>query len=147
MKKIVVGFDGSESARKAADEAAELAAGLGAELHVVTVLTDDPKKHGFDPDIVGDRAVDAVEARSQGLHQQAAEAAHQLESGFSEVTVVTTVLSGPPARILVEHAEAIDADVIVVGNRHVQGIARLLGSVAVDILRDAPCAVYVAKTT
>ncbi len=142
-----MGFDGTESSRKAAAEAGELAAGLNAELHVVTVITDDPKKHGFDAEVVGEQAVDAVEARSHGLRQQAAAAASQLDGAFAGVTVVTTILAGPPARTLVEHAEAVDADVIVVGNRRVQGISRLLGSVAIDILRDAPCAVYVAKTT
>lgn len=147
MKKIVVGFDGSDSSRKAADEAGEMAAGLGAELHVVTVVVDDPKKHGFDIEVVDERAAPAVEARSQGLRQRAADTAHQLDGAYPGVTVITTILVGPPARTIVEHAEEIGADVIVVGNHRVQGIARLLGSVAIDILRDAPCAVYVAKTT
>ncbi len=147
MKKIVVGFDGSDSSRKAADEAGELAAGLGAELHVVTVVVDDPKKHGFDIEVVDERAAPAVEARSRGLRQRAADTAHQLDGAYTGVTVITTILVGPPARTIVEHAAEIGADVIVVGNHRVQGISRLLGSVAIDILRDAPCAVYVAKTT
>ena len=147
MKKIIVGFEGTDSSHKAADEAGELAAGLGAELHVITVVIDDPKKHGFDIEVVDERAVGAVEARSQGLRQRAAETAHQLDGAYPGVTVVTTILAGPPARSIVEHAEEIGADLIVVGNHRVQGLARLLGSVAIDILRDAPCSVYVAKTT
>ena len=146
MKKVVVGFDGSDSSHKAADEAAELARGLGAELHVVTVVIDDPKKHGFDIDVVDERAAGAVENRSRGLRERAATTAGQLDGSYPEVTVVTSVLSGPPARTLVEHAEAIGADIIVVGNRRVQGLGRLLGSVAIDILRDAPCSVHVVKT-
>lgn len=147
MKKIVVGFDGSDSSRKAADEAGELAAGLGAELHVVTVVVDDPRKHGFDIEVVDERAAPAVEARSRGLRQRAVDTAHQLDGAYPGVTVITTILAGPPARTIVEHAEEIGADLIVVGNHRVQGLARLLGSVAIDILRDAPCSVYVAKTT
>ncbi len=147
MKKIVVGYDGTDSARLAADEAATLAAATGAELHVLTVVIDDPKKHGFDIGLVDERAEEAVEARSSGLQDRAAATASQLTDAYPGVNVVASILSGSPARAIVEHAESINADVIVVGNRRVQGLSRLLGSVAIDVLRDAPCAVYVAKTT
>ncbi|MBV9040052.1 MAG: universal stress protein [Acidimicrobiia bacterium] len=36
MKRIVVGTDGSQTAQKAVEQAAELAAATGAEVHLVT---------------------------------------------------------------------------------------------------------------
>lgn len=147
MEKIVVGYDGSETARKAADEAANLALVTGAELHVVTVVTDDPGRHGLRVEVIEGEVIDAVEARREGLRRRAAETAAALDGAYGDLTVVPAVLIGPAARGLVDYAEEIDADVIVVGNRRVQGISRVLGSVAIDVLRDAPCAVYVAKTT
>ena len=35
---------------------------------------------------------------------------------------------------------------IVVGNKRVQGLARVLGSVASAVAQHAPCDVYIAKT-
>lgn len=147
MRKIVVGYDGTDTARKAADEAANLALGLGGELHVVTVVTDDPGRHGLRVEVIEGEQIDAVGARSEGLRHKAAETAATLDGAYGDLTVVPVVLIGPAARALVEYAEKIEADVVVVGNRRVQGISRVLGSVAIDVLRDASCAVYVAKTT
>ncbi len=53
---------------------------------------------------------------------------------------------GKPADALVHVAKEIGADLIVVGNRRVQGISRLLGSVATDVAHHAPCDVYIVKT-
>ena len=36
---------------------------------------------------------------------------------------------------------------IIVGNRRVQGAARILGSIATDVLHIAPCNVLVVHTT
>ena len=36
---------------------------------------------------------------------------------------------------------------IVVGNRRVQGVSRVLGSIASDVLRRAPCDVLIVNTT
>ena len=39
-----------------------------------------------------------------------------------------------------------DADVIVVGNKRVQGVSRILGSIARYVAAHAPCDVYIAHT-
>ena len=49
--------------------------------------------------------------------------------------------------MLCAEAVRLDASTIVVGNRRVQGASRLLGSVAVSVLRSAPCDVLIAQTT
>ena len=40
----------------------------------------------------------------------------------------------------------IDAELIVVGNRRMQGVQRLLGAVANDVVHHADCDVLVVKT-
>ncbi|MFI5429021.1 universal stress protein [Aeromicrobium sp. UC242_57] len=55
-------------------------------------------------------------------------------------------VQGKPAAALVELAEETGADVIVVGNKRVQGMSRVLGSIAADVTRRAPCDVYIAHT-
>ena len=60
--------------------------------------------------------------------------------------IQTSPARGKPADAIVTVAKDIRADLIVVGNRRVQGIGRILGSVATDIAHHAPCDVYIVKT-
>ena len=55
--------------------------------------------------------------------------------------------NGVPHEVLIEEAKHFDDALIVVGNRRMQGPGRLLGSVANSVAHNAPCDVYVVKTT
>lgn len=139
MKTIVVGYDGTDTAARAAGEGATLARALSAELHIIGVVDDERVRQGM-------TTAEAQEA----LHAQAV-ARNQalLDEMAGELDTVTTVnksLPGSPAWAIVDYATEVNADVIVLGNKHVQGLSRVLGSVAVDVLRHAPCSVYVANT-
>ena len=144
IARIVVGYDGTDTAGRAAAEAAALARATGAELHVVRVVDDDRLRQGM-----------ISSGAQQQLQLDAEEEIQRLltsgGSGLTQVvadSVVTTkVVAGSPAPRLIEYAEQVDADLIVVGNRRVQGIERVLGSVAIAVLRHAPCSVYVAHTS
>ena len=61
-------------------------------------------------------------------------------------SISRTVALGDPASLLCEEAERLQARTIVVGNRRVQGLSRVLGSVASGVTRRAPCDVLVAQT-
>ncbi|MDH3292846.1 MAG: universal stress protein [Acidimicrobiia bacterium] len=63
----------------------------------------------------------------------------------NDVSIVQA--EGKPADVLVREAERLDADVIVVGNRRVQGPGRFLGAIATSVAHHAPCDVSIAKTT
>ena len=54
--------------------------------------------------------------------------------------------SRKPAEALINEAERFGARMIVVGNRRMRGIGRVLGSVANSVAHNAPCDVYIAKT-
>lgn len=143
MRRIVVGYDGTDTASRAVDEAATLATATGAELHVVTVVDDERVRSGMDTTELHERAVERAAAMTELLLSSGESGlAHRL----ADVATFTSVVSGPAAGRLVEYAREIDADLIVVGNRRVQGIERVLGSVAVAVLRQTPCSVYVAAT-
>jgi nucleotide-binding universal stress UspA family protein len=144
---IVVGVDASESARKAARTAAVLAANSGAVLHVLsavekTAVTPDSGA-GFSP---GEFAEGAGTGLTPGelAEALAAEVAAELRSIAPDV--VSGPLQGKPAQALVDEARRLDARLIVVGNRRVQGIGRILGSVATSVAHQAPCDVYIVKT-
>ena len=136
MKDVIVGVDQSETARRAAQAAAELATAYGTNLHVVMCVQ---KKGGFDVGVGGDRFhSDWVSEADQFLKDLVRTLPHD------ETTVKVAV--GDPASTLCEEAERLEARAIVVGNRRVQGMTRLLGSVAQDVLRKAPCDVLIANT-
>jgi len=136
---VVVGVDGSETARKAAQTAAQLAFATGSDLHVVTAFEHD------DVETVGigaDRWLLSAEDRARNTADEAADAARR-----TVPTVITSVaIQGRPAEALLAEAERLDAQVIVVGNRGMQGLGRVLGSVANTVSHRASCDVYIVKT-
>jgi nucleotide-binding universal stress UspA family protein len=134
---VVVGVDDSETARKAAARAAELAQATGRQLHIVTGV-----KRGGAKEVV-------VSGSERILVDWVSSAEQTLASLITRlsVTATTAVVVGDPAHAVCEEAERVGADIIVVGNRRVQGVSRVLGSIALDIVRHAPCDVYIAHTT
>lgn len=59
----------------------------------------------------------------------------------------TAVLSGSPKAVIVEEAGKRRADLVAVGSHGTKGMARfLLGSVAKNVVRHAPCSVLVVRT-
>lgn len=140
VKKIVVGVDGSDSAAQAARKAAELAGPLGAELVVVSAYAK------FELETLqagGDEFRFTTKDDSQTV---AAQTVATLKGEFPEVNFRAHAKEGKPAVALVQAAEDLGADLIVVGNKRVQGLARVLGSIARDIAAHATCDVYVAHT-
>lgn len=136
---IIVGVDGSETARHAAERAAQLAADTGARLHVVTAFDDDTVE---EINVGGDRWV--ISSADDAVNTAESEAG-RLRSAVPEITM--TAGDGKPSEVLIEEARRLDARMIVVGNVRMQGISRLLGSVANHVAHNAPCDVYIVKTT
>lgn len=132
---VVVGVDGSESAKKATEAARDLAASLGASLHVVTAFeTESAETFGVGSDKVRISNADAAEMVANSL------------SNSGQVSITHSAARGKPADALIKEAIRLDAKVIVVGNRRMRGIGRLLGSVANSVAHNAPCDVYIANT-
>ncbi|TQK69480.1 universal stress protein [Nocardioides sp. SLBN-35] len=135
---IVVGVDGNERAERAADTAARLAAATGAGLHVVCGFVREQSAEITDGE--GTHAV-SISAESADI---AARTASRLAEVVPQVT--SAGVHGRPADVLLAEAERLDASLIVVGNRRVQGIARVLGSVAAAVAHHASCDVYIVNT-
>jgi nucleotide-binding universal stress UspA family protein len=133
---VVVGVDGSESARKAAEAARDLAVSLGGSLHIVTAFeTETAETFGAGSDMVRISNADSAE-----------HVARSLSSSGQGLEITHSAARGKPADALIKEAMRLDARVIVVGNRRMRGIGRLLGSVANSVAHNAPCDVYIANT-
>jgi nucleotide-binding universal stress UspA family protein len=141
---IVVGTDGSKTADRAVRQATELARLCSARLHVVTAYRPSADMALIGPmgaavDDAADEPVPAdIDIMLQALEKE-------LSAGGLSVTV--HAVPGRAADALLDVAETEDADAIVVGNRGVQGSRQSLGSVPLNILQHARCAVIVFPTT
>lgn len=138
MRHIIVGIDGGDGSKHAARRAAETAEALGATLHFVTVVTK------AETQVVGEGSerwyINTVEEAERMVDQFVGELGVDIQHQNHTVT-------GDPADELLAVATTVGADLIVVGNHRMQGLARILGSVGQDVLAKAPCDVLIVKTT
>ena len=137
MNEIVVGVDESETSRRAAVRGAEIAVALGQTLHLVMAVKGGVSRGVH---VGGDEFhVDWITEATQYLAELC---------GDLPLPDSSCALGGKdPAKSLCDEAERLDASMIVVGNRNVKGVARILGAIAADVMRHAPCDVLVVNTT
>ena len=140
IKTILVPIDFSDHSEKAVATAVELAKTLGASLHLTHVL--------HYPVQVASAGI----AMPQDLWTQVREAAtRKLETASQGVSaegiaVETHLTEGPNAQSIVELADKIGADLIVMGTRGLSGLKHvMLGSVAERTVRLASCPVMTVK--
>ncbi|MCJ7858191.1 universal stress protein [Corynebacterium kalidii] len=152
-KTIVTGVDSSQTALAAAQKAAELADGVGAELHVFSAYSIGASLplQVAKSNNMGPGTSTAYQKLTDGYARAAQEVADSvaavLQEAYPSVTVHASAVEGAPADVLVLQAEKLHADTIVVGNKHVQGISRILGSIARKVAAEAPCDLYIVNTT
>lgn len=137
---IVTGVDGSETAAAAASRAAELAGALQARLHIVSAygrLEAETVEVGSDKLLLS----------NEGEAESTAEAvAAPLREAHPGLEITTGPSEGKPGEALVRVADSLGATMIVVGNKRVQGVSRVFGSIARHVAAHAPCDVYVVNT-
>ena len=142
MDKIVVtGVDGSETATRAVQRAAEVAVASQASLHIVSAYGPGAQRQLADGE--GGRMVINLQDEAEGFVTEAAESAR---AEASNLEVTTATVQDTPADALVSEADRLDALLIVVGNKRVQGPTRILGSIARSVAANARCDIYVANT-
>lgn len=129
---IVIGLDGSETAKHACRDGVELAKELDASIHFVTAYSDSS---------TSESEVTEERTEAEQLLDRTADACGVADG------VTNHALRGSPAATILKVAEEVDADLIVVGNRGMTGVRRVLGSVASAVTTQAPCNVMVVKTT
>src|ERR1700690_548882 len=139
VKKIIVGTDGSEDSLRAVEWAAREAMLRQEPLRIVSAPALPPGMSGwpgFSESIVG-----VIGQAARRTLDSAARRAAEIEPGLA---VDTELVSGPPARVLLDCAG--DASMLVVGSRGAGGFsAMVLGSVSRFVATHAPCPVVVAR--
>ncbi len=136
-RRILLGYDGSESSKKAFETACQLAVTHGAELYVLSVARPS--------EIADDVETEAVIENSRRYHRgllaelKPAVATKGIKAHF-EVGV------GHPAEQIIYDADRHEVDLIVVGDRGRSKFTRLLlGSVSKQVVQYAGRAVLVVR--
>lgn len=141
--RILVGTDGSATADTAVQAAAELARGLGAELHVVTAY----RVSSSGMSTASGASLSDMGAAEGLRHEAARQISEKAVDAWGEgLTVVAHAAPGSAADAIVETGKSIGADLIVVGSKGMHGARRVLGSVPNSVAHGANSAVLIVKT-
>ncbi len=140
---VLVGTDGSDSSLRAVEKAGHIA-GADARLIVATAYFPQNEDQRA-ADVLKDEGYKmAGNAPIYAILREAKERAH--EAGAKNVEEKAVV--GAPVDALVELAEEVKADLLVVGNVGLSTIAgRLLGSVPANVARRSKTDVLIVHTT
>lgn len=140
---IVVGTDGSDTAKQAVSEAVRLAKALGAQLHVVSAFEPLRGAH------VSGAPEGAAKVWQPLPDDQVESILTQAAAGIrlADIEVTTHAVREDPADALISVAEKVGATMIVVGSKGMHGARRLaLGNVPNKVSHRARCNVLIVAT-
>jgi len=144
-QSILVPVDGSSHAEKALQVAAQLANANSAVLHLMTVAEFPPDNIGlFTGGVAEPYAEEEREKLAQGMKDEARKVIDQARAAvdLSALEVKEEVRQGRPAELIVDHAEQVSADAIVMGSRGVSDVRGMVfGSVSHKVSHTAGCTV------
>jgi len=139
FETVVVGADGSDTAAEAVRVATELVKLSNGNLHIVTAYRPAQLR--------SEAGGEFSESLTSGDVAEAVLADLASRARTSGVAVDTHLQNGAAADVICEVATQVKADVIVVGNKGMTGLRRVLGSVPNSVAHQAPCAVLIAFTS
>jgi nucleotide-binding universal stress UspA family protein len=146
FSSIVVGTDGSDTAKKAVAAAADLAKQIGASLDIVSAYEPVPQSRLREEARQAPEDMQWMINPREDVEATLRDAAEELEEAGIEVEIFAR--EGDPADAILDVAEERGADLIVVGNKGMTGAKRfLLGSVPNKVSHHAPCSVLIVRTT
>jgi len=139
FKKILVGNDGSEGAKKALKVGIDMAKHYRAELHSISVEEDLPHYAATVGEVL------EAKAEKNGYFAKLAEEAKEMAAKES-VVLHTKVVAGHEVETIVDYAKDHHFDLVVIGFMgHSKIYDRVWGSTSQNIARLVPCTVMVVK--
>jgi nucleotide-binding universal stress UspA family protein len=130
--QILIPYDGSDEARKAAVHGIELAAALGSSVHALYVM-----------DLPGAPRALALRDDEEEMRERYREYGEKVTGELAEVAAehgvecVTAIKSGSPADRIVAYAKEEGMDAIVMGSAYRGTLGALLGSTTDKVVRAA----------
>ena len=143
---IVAGTDGSPTAATAVSHAISLALQADARLYIVSVYEPPAERLASQPTQIPEDVQWSVSPRAEVLELLERAAAEARGAGLADVEVFAR--QGDAADAILDVAEELGSDLIVVGNKGMTGADRfLLGSVPNKVAHHAPCSVLIVRSS
>ncbi len=139
FETVVVGTDGSETAAEAVRVAIDVVKSSAGKLHIVSAYKPQAFTGMAQHEVP--RSLDAGDLAEAVLHDLASRA--KVAGVKAEIHHGT----GDPATVICDVAKKVDANLVVVGNKGMTGMRRVLGSVPASVARQAPCSVLIVQTS
>ncbi|MEJ7796938.1 MAG: universal stress protein [Solirubrobacteraceae bacterium] len=144
FSSIVVGIDGSDTAREAVRQATVLAQAVGARIELVSAY-EPVSDARLSDSLTVPRDLHWIINPREDVEATLEVAAAQIRAAGVDVDVFAR--QGDPADAILDVAEERGSDLIVIGNKGMTGAKRfLLGSVPNRISHHAPCSVLIIRT-
>lgn len=140
MRRILAAVDFSEVSDAVVSHAASLAQAFSARLLLLHVAAPDPEFVGLEvgPQTVRDARADELRREHRELQRRASELR---DRGFNAEAFL---IQGPTVDTILERAEHLDADLLVLGSHgHGAAYRALLGSISGGVLRRATVPVLI----
>ncbi len=138
FKQILLAYDGSESARRAAEYAEQLACKFKGQVDVVYAY--GPIQHGMDDSLRQARTEEEINAGDALIGNLLA------TLDCAGVTAFGHVVDGRPEEVILQQARLCADDIIVMGSRGLLNPeGYLVGSVSDRVVNEAACPVLVVK--
>ncbi|NTV91827.1 MAG: universal stress protein [Chlorobiaceae bacterium] len=140
IQTILCPVDFSDASSKAVRYAQEFAAGMGAAISLLNVVEPRPMAIDISLEYVPleEDLAKAAEGDLEILRQELMKAG---------VVVNCSVEIGNPSDVILEQADHLDVNLIIMGSHGKKGLSRLImGSVAETVVRKANCPVLIVKS-
>jgi nucleotide-binding universal stress UspA family protein len=146
---ILIAYDGSEDAKAAIRQAADLMPGAAATVLTIwepfaTLLARTPET--LRPLAAARNSEEIDSEESDAAEQRSKEGIELARAAGLNARSVATSLNGSVADTIIEQANRLDVDAIVVGSRGLTGMALLLGSVSLAVVQRAERTVVVVPS-
>ncbi len=146
-KKILVPMDGSPRSEEALDQAVQLASAFESELHLLlaysfgTALFLDKSEDGLPVDM---RKL--KEHQRKHVEKYLQQQQERVQATDANLSIVHAAVPDDPREAICAYAESNQMDLIVMNSRGSSGWVKwLVGSIAEQVLRTAPCPVLVLR--
>ncbi len=138
---LLVALDESEYAEIVAEKASKIALQTNADVILLSVVTI--------PSLVaseGELDKEYLTTKEEEFRRMHANVIDKYFSNIHGVLIESRILHGRPAQKIVEYADAVGADIVVIGTRgYGRFTKRILGSVSSYVLKNCKCQVIVVR--
>jgi len=141
FKRILVALDDSERSARVIARASSIAFAFSSDVHLISVV-EVPWT------IASEEELETPEMQLKGkkLIDYQKKLIDEYLAGCN-LNVKSQVSYGDPANEILDHADAIGADLIVIGREELHGALRLfLGSISEEVIKNARCSVMIYKS-